>query len=87
VDDLKEIVPSAVSGGLGATIVGWLMKSYIQDKLDTINRHTAEIADIKAKMVTRQDLDDTAENLQEAITRGTDSVTARIDTLFAKMAK
>lgn len=86
-DDLKDIVPAAVTGAGGAGLVAWLARMFLKEKFDAISRHTDEIADIKQKMATREDLNETAENIKQEITLGYGQITSRIDALFARLGK
>ncbi len=83
--DLGNITEGAAAGGLGAGIVAWVVKMFVKGKLDQIDKNTADIIAIKQQMVTRHDLDSTAENLQESITQSRDSITARIDQLMLRL--
>lgn len=83
--DLNNIGESAVAGGLGASVVAWVVKMFVKSKIDQIDKNTADILSIKQHMVTKTDLDTTADNLKEEITQGVDRVTQRIDQLFARM--
>lgn len=86
-DEIKDLVPSAITGAGGAGLVAWFARMFLKEKFDAIARHTDEIADIKQRMATRKDLNDTAENIKEEITLGYERITSRIDALFARLGK
>ena len=63
--DLSNITEGAAAGGLGAGLVAWIVRMFVKNKLDQLDKNTADILEIKQSMVTRQDLDSTADDLRQ----------------------
>lgn len=85
--DLSNITEGAAAGGLGAGLVAWVVRMFVKGKLDQLEKNTADILEIKQSMVTRHDLDSTADDLQQSITQSRDSITARIDQLMLRLGR
>lgn len=83
--DISNITEGAAAGGLGAGLVAWIARMFVKSKLDQLDKNTEDIIAIRQAMVTRQDLDATADGLQESITQSRDSITARIDQLMLRL--